>query len=164
MSQRYPYPSHGAHPTYRQTWPWGLSDSTGKEEEEPRREEGQECYPASLLCWNKQCQVLMTRCSCQSTQVAPVPPNAPQCPGPRLQHTLPSWYYSDPGGHIRRGGAQSCCQAGQDSDLRSAGLASTISCPAPGDVQEAQSWNAGPSELRKRPSYFSKESSRSPER
>ena len=69
----------------------------------------------------------------------------------KLQHTLPSWYYSDPRGHIRRGGAQSCGQAGQDSDLRSAGLASTISCPAPGDVQEVQSWNTGPSELRKRP-------------
>lgn len=89
-------------------------------------------------------------CSCQSTQVAPVPP-APlsaQDPG---SNTLPSWYYSDPGGHTRRGGARSHGQAGQDSDLRSAGLASTISCPAPGDTQEAQSWNAGPSELRKRP-------------
>lgn len=81
----------------------------------------------------------------------PSPPKAPWCPGPKLQHTLPSWYYSDPRGHIRRGGAQSCGQAGQDSDLRSAGLASTISCPAPGDVQEVQSWNTGPSELRKRP-------------
>lgn len=81
----------------------------------------------------------------------PSPPSAPRCPGPRLQHTFPSWYYSDPGGHIRRGGARSHGQSGQDSDLRSAGLASTISCPAPGDAQEAQSWNAGPSELRKRP-------------
>lgn len=42
--------------------------------------------------------------------------NSLWCPRPRLQHTLPSWYYSDPGGHIRRGDARSRGQAGHDLD------------------------------------------------
>jgi hypothetical protein len=47
--------------------------------------------PPSLLCLNKQCQVLMTRCcSCQSTQVASVPPTplGAQDPGSST-HSLP---------------------------------------------------------------------------
>lgn len=65
-------------------------------------------------------------------------PNSHWCPQPRLQHTLPSWYYSDRGGHIRRGGGRSCGQAGHNPDPKSTGLASTVSCPAPGDEHEAE--------------------------
>ena len=167
MSQRYPYPSHGAHPTARH----GPGDSAIAQEKRRRSQGGRKGRNATPQPPVLEQTVPSAHDSLLFMSEYPgglSPPNAPRCPGPRLQHTLPSWYYSDRGGHIRRGGAQSRGQAGQDSDLRSAGLASTISCPAPGDVQEAQSWNAGPSELRKRPegipSYFHKESSRSPDR
>lgn len=50
-------------------------------------------------------------------------PNSHCCPQPRLQHTLPSWCYSDRGGHIRSRGARSCGQAGHNPDPKSTDLA-----------------------------------------
>ena len=65
---------------------------TGNEEEEElRKEEGQELYPASPPCWNKQYRVLRTCCACQSAQVAPVPAPSPfgaRDPGSHT-HSLP---------------------------------------------------------------------------
>lgn len=92
------------------------------------REEGQECYPASPLCWNKQClsanDLLLFISKCPG---GPSPcPNSHWSPQPRLQHQPPSWYYSDLGegtlggvvlGHVAR---------------------LVISCPPPGDEDAGQ--------------------------
>ena len=81
-------------------------------------------------------------------------PQSPQRPSvPRTQaptHSLPGIILTlegTPGGEVPSHMAR--LVKTQISDPQAS--ASTISCPAPGDAQEAQSWNAGPSELRKRP-------------
>lgn len=101
MSQRYTYPSHGAHSGAR----YGPGDSAIGQKRRRRSQggrKGRKCYqPAS--CVEQTVPSANDLLLFMSEYPGGPSHSSPLVSGPRFQHTLPSWYYSDPRGHIRRG-------------------------------------------------------------
>lgn len=126
--------------------------ATGNEEEkeeEPRKEEGQECYPASPLSWNKQCRVLMTCCSHQNAQVAQSLPQFPLLPTTQAPAHAPFLVLFWPWRAHQEGRCQIMWPGWSQprSQIHRPCLNRFLSCPR-GWARGSEAGGSGPSELR----------------